>query len=833
MPESTDFAPAELLHASGSSAPKVFLVADYAQKSDLESGYLVSGYQAEFLKKMAREAGLDFNQFYRTAILKQVPPKFKWDKKKKPSESETAAWLISEVVEKQGHDAIFQQELDELQPNLLVPLGEMGFQYLTGLSGIRKFRGSVLGSNRTVRGKQTPLKVLPVLGPYPYINAEPRLQFLSQIDFARIAENSSESPLPDNLYQIWVARSHDALRNFLNRHYEPCRARSVAEGGFLVFDIETYMNIPTCIGFCFDGFESVCVPLVDFKMDLGQRALMLGLVRQLLDSPIPKVNQNVKFDWKCLERWGFRVRNVVGDTMLATSCIYPEFPKNLGFLTSIYTNLPYFKDEGKEFDPAKVKADQLYLYNAKDCLATHQVYTKQLAESSEMGTGPVYEKLIQLMPIYKRCEDRGLRVDADKQAQLVVKYEILLDMQMMKLERLTGEKINPRSPVQCSRLIFDELGYNQKQQGVDGTGEESLNMLMCFGEPKKCTAERGKDILNILIACRKIQKVLELANLLTYPDGRFRCEFNLAGTKNGRTSSSQTSDYFLLPDPKRPEKTKKINLGLGLQLIGKHGFKIDGVQYGDDIRDMFVASPGYRFVEIDLSGAEARVDRVLSGNFDLSVFDNPGIHKLTGSWLFDCQPQDVKKGSHEYHLSKTFRHAGERNMQDRRAFSLVQSESLGISMDLKTASVLLAKFHANAPEMKGVYHRDVEAAVKVDHYLVCPNGRRRDFFDRFDHSLLNEAISYLPQAIVSDQTKFSFIPTFLDCKQSFLLAEAHDGSLSEVPDTGVKHFIETYRRNIETPIDFRKGSLKRDYQLTIPCEASVGETWGQMKEMEL
>ena len=78
---------------------------------------------------------------------------------------------------------------------------------------------------------------------------------------------------------------------------------------------------------------------------------------------------------------------------------------------------------------------------------------------------------------------------------------------------------------------------------------------------------------------------------------------------------------------------------------------------------MFVPSYGYSFVEIDLSGAEARVDRVLSGNFDLSIFDNPGIHRLTGSLVFDCRPDEIKKGSHQYHLAKTVRHAGERNMK--------------------------------------------------------------------------------------------------------------------------------------------------------------------------
>src|SRR6185369_9408780 len=101
----------------------------------------------------------------------------------------------------------------------------------------------------------------------------------------------------------------------IQRHYD----RTIKEGGFLTFDIETYFQIPICISFCFDGFESVCVPLVDSSIDRDNRTLMMELVAKLLASPIPKVNQNIKYDWKIMERWQFYVNNVVGDTMLAAS----------------------------------------------------------------------------------------------------------------------------------------------------------------------------------------------------------------------------------------------------------------------------------------------------------------------------------------------------------------------------------------------------------------------------------------------------------------------------------------------------------------------------------
>jgi hypothetical protein len=59
--------------------------------------------------------------------------------------------------------------------------------------------------------------------------------------------------------------------------------------------------------------------------------------------------------------------------------------------------------------------------------------------------------------------------------------------------------------------------------------------------------------------------------------------------------------------------------------------------------------------------------------------------------------------------------------------------------------------------------------------------------------------------------------------------------LAEVKCGREREFGKLYKQNIESdPIDFRTCTLRRDYQLVIPCEVAVGESWyeGDLKEIE-
>lgn len=791
-----------MISGHGSATPDAILIGDTPTTDDMRSGYALTGYQESILRDMCKQAGLSIQNFYRTCLIKDNLTS---------QEDEAIAQAVKQ------YSPILVNEIQELNPFLLIPLGEQSFSHLTSLRSIRKFRGSCMLADGAL-GLGKPVKVLPILGPYPYLNQEYRLRYISRIDFQKVPKYLNTDLPPEKFTKTWIAWTSSALRAFLERSY-------TAEG-LLVFDIETYMGIPTCISFCFDGIESVCVPFLDPAVDVDNRVLMIDLIARILASPIRKVNQNIKYDWKVLERWGFSVVNVVGDTMLAASCLYCEFPKNLGFLTSIYTDIPYFKDEGREYDPQKHKKEQFYLYNAKDSLATHQIYVKQAVEVVEQGVDWVYNKLVELMPVYRRMEDRGFAIDLDIREELLSKYSGLYEINCKKLSTLVGQQyINPLSSQQMNKLVFTELGF-KKIRGVQGTDEESLELLMVFGEASR-SPNYGKDVLQTILDCRKIHKVIEILELELHPDGRFRCEFNLAGTETGRTSAGKTTDRIIVVDG---HKLKVINLGHSLQTIGKHGFMIDGVTYGRDIRRMFIASPGFSLVEVDLSQAEARVDAVLAGNFDiLSVFDGPiGIHRLTGSWIYGCNPLEIKKdvlvdGTERYLTSKVVRHAAERNLKQDTLARLLQKP-------VTECGRILTAVHKFQPELREVFHRDVITAINAKRELRAPNGRLRQFFDRIDNHTYNEGISTLPQAIVSDQTKFhGILDTAHECPWAHFIAEGHDGGLAEVPHGRELEFIEKYKKNIEVPIDFRTCSLSRDYQLVIPCEASVGQNWYELK----
>jgi hypothetical protein len=329
-----------------------------------------------------------------------------------------------------------------------------------------------------------------------------------------------------------------------------------------------------------------------------------------------------------------------------------------------------------------------------------------------------------------------------------------------------------------------------------------------------------------------LHKCIEFLSLPTYPDGRHRCEFNLAGAETGRTTAGVTTDHYLVF---KNGKIKLLDMGHSFQTIGKHGFEVSGVTYGQDLRSIFVPSPGYIFVESDLSQAEARVDAVLAKDFDiLPVFDSKtGIHRLTGSWIFDCDPSEIQKnilidGIDRYHVAKTVRHAAERNMTPGRLMMM-------IGKPIEFCAEILRRLHGRQPNIRGVFHREIREQIQKERSLVAPNGRRRDFYGRINDETINEGISQLPQSIVTDYLKQSLWKTISETREFCRpLSEAHDGFLAEILENKAEIYARIFKTNVEVPIDFRTCSLARDFQLTIPCETAFGSTnWQEMKEIKL
>ena len=719
-----------MIRGHGDPNAKIMILSDCGTQEDVASGYAFSGFNGNLLKGFARDNDLQWDHFWQTCLIKE--------KGNLVDDAANFGLLYKKNHENVDYQEIIKNEIREINPNIIVPTGEVSFRYLSGLSGIRKYRGSVLPIQPTLSCGLR--RLLPILGTNPFINQDYKLRVITRLDFGKLARHQFEIGPIEKEGVLWIAKNNHQVREFFERHYN--------KASYVVFDIETFCSIPTCISFCFDGVESCTVPLLDWSVPFADRVLMAAEVAKLLASPLPKVNQNiVTFDWGKLEKYGFKVNNVVGDTMINASLIYAEFPKNLGFLTSLYTELPYHKDEGKgegAFDPGHTKRETFYLYCAKDSLATHQIYAAQEKEKTELGLDQVSKILVSVFPVYKRMMDVGIRIDLQQRWKLLHKYESLFEIQLFKLQRLVGKEINPNSPKQVRAIIYDELGFTairgvKRTQAGPSTDEESLDILTWMGHAKSGHPQ-ANEICKTVVNCRKIHKVIEILRDPLHPDKRMRCVFNLAGTETGRTTGSSTTDNLLYFEKGR---IKVCDLGHSFQTIGKHGFLMDGEELGVDLRSIFVPDHGYCFVENDLSQAEARVDAILAKDYDiLAVFDGPiGIHRLTGSWLFNCEPHEIKKGTRQYHEAKTARHAGERNMREDRLMMMIHQP-------ITRCNEILRTFHSKQPNIRGVFHEEVRWHVKNERRLIAPNGRRRDFYGNMTmDKLTRELVIFRKQSL--------------------------------------------------------------------------------------
>lgn len=798
----------------GPPDPKLVIVSDFPNKDELEFHYAISGKVGGTLSPLLRAAGISIDDTYRTQVLKIYRDGFNRRNKK---DQKTA---VKNALEEFPFEKTLKEELRMLEPNAILALGELSLYTLTGLSGLHNYRGSIL---QPLGHLQLPekTKVIPTLHPrelWRNWGEKPLVQF--DIQRAVAQSKSSKPHNPKSL--LWRVKNSNELKLYWDRG---------RKGKFMVFDIETWRGYITCIGFCTDGYEAVSVPIFDYAT-ITDRVEVWKLLGKILGCDMPKVNQNIKFDLHYLEKWGWRVNNVVGDTSISARCIYSEFNVRLSLLQSIYTEFPYHKDEGHDYSPLLHSKEQLYLYNAKDCISTWQVHEGQKADAIDLKVADFIQDTYwknNLFQIYRRADGRGIRIDMTQRIKLIAKYEIMLEMQIAAVHEFYGIKINISSPKQVADFVYEFLKCPKiyKKADEDGfrrldTGKEALEELYI----NKVKNEDVKKVLKRIIIVRKLEKILQYLNYLVHPDGRMRTSTKLNGTKSGRTSQTSHEDSLLYLDKAGAFKYKAF--GGSLQVIPKRAFEaeeFEGELFGSDIPSIFVPSNGYVFIEGDGGAAEARVVAVLSGDFEtLEAMDKIDLHSLTATWTTGKPLSQITSYDRETY-GKRPRHAGNYDMQ---SFRLSQM----IHKPLHVCEPILERFHEKVPKVRGVFHMLVRQFVDSTGKLVSPQGRVRQFFGTRDSSLYKEAYSVIPQATVSDHVKCTMPLLLEDVADAEMLLEKHDSLLIEVPEVEREYACERLKEHLERPISFRKGSFIRDFDLVIPADVKWSdENWLNMKKV--
>ncbi|HEX6826451.1 MAG TPA: uracil-DNA glycosylase family protein [Nitrospiraceae bacterium] len=288
------------------------------------------GAAGSVLEQCLHGAGLTRSEVYLTNVVKVRPANNKIDPyfNGKTFSQEGIRW-VSEL----------REELDALQPNIVVAAGNTAFAALAGLTSISTFRGYIFPTI----GLENVAKCLPMFHPAACLynqagktstlavkSSKPyMLRYVIEADLRKAREFSHTKEL--------VRPERQLVYRYDN--VEECLAwlDYFAEQPLVSVDIEVTNYEVSCIGFSSEPNIAASIPLAYTWTEHEEVLIWRGIDKILGNPNSVKVLQNGIFDIHFLHKHcGVVVRGPIQDTMIAHSIIFPELPKNLAFIGSIY-----------------------------------------------------------------------------------------------------------------------------------------------------------------------------------------------------------------------------------------------------------------------------------------------------------------------------------------------------------------------------------------------------------------------------------------------------------------------------------------------------------------
>jgi len=489
----------------------------------------------------------------------------------------------------------------------------------------------------------------------------------------------------------------------------------------------------------------------------------------------PLVAHNSRFDRRMMEKMGFEVGEIEGDTMLAHHWLYPELPHDLGYLASTY-----FCIESCLHPPDWAEEPQRGYWNAMHAFYTRELWKELTWEMREQDMLKGFEEFV--MPLARVVYDmgrRGVLIDKESLGQQKEQLEKELAELYEKLEE-KAPAVNPRSPKQLQKLLYEDMKLPVQvnpDTGRPTTDETALEKL-------KSKDKTG--IIEVLLQIRTLEKMKSLVEVKVDEDGRLRTSYNVAGTDTGRLSSSQTEE----------------GTGTNLQNIPPW------------FRKCIIPDRGKVFVEADLEQAEARIVAWLAQDEEMMrIFETGGdIHRWNASRLFGKPEAEVTPD--ERYLAKRIVHAFDYGLGPKHA-----AEIIGCS--LAEAKRHKEKYFRAFPKIVE-WQRSIETGGRT---LVTPFGRRRQFYGRENTDLVRKMLAYIPQSTCVDYANRGIIELSKVLPEDVeLLLQTHDGFLLQCPPEKAEEVKVLIKQCVEKPI------MVNGKELIIPVKIKVGNNWGEVKE---
>lgn len=750
----------------------VVIVGGQASKTELRTGRAFGGPQERVLDELLATSGIQPNRTFRTLVLPEVGSRF-FAKSQFTSEGQAAV-------------AELQEQLLRWPGKFLLATDDIALQALTSRSGVYDWRGSVVEST-LVPGKWV-FCSLPVASCLP-----PQCvwenRWLLQHDFRRFGQHVQRGTYEKPSYQTVIQPTFSEVIEFI--------AEAAAQPR-VTHDIEVCNRQVSCISLAFTPTAGSPIAMsIPFVWDGGggdvsyftereELEIWLRLGKVFSDPAIASLGQNIVFDTSYVfERYGIMTRNL-HDTMIAQNIIAPDYPKGLDFITSIWTDLPYYKKEGKTWFKLGGRWENLWQYNATDSLVCELAFPKQLEQLATDGNLETYDRQRSICEPLVYMTAHGIKANRENLGQARRENDQLVAELRTKLHTEAGYELNHNSTPQLKEFFYEKRKY--KPYRSRKTGSITVDAMAL----KRLASTHGDRAASLILEIRKIEKVsgTYLQPTKIDPDGRWRSSFNPAGTRFSRISSSENID----------------NRGGNTQNF-KHSVQ----------QLLFGADDGYAGYAIDLSNAELRIEAYYGNVLKMIECYETGVdvHALMAGRIFDCSWQEAL--AEDKAKPKILCPLGS-GCYTKRFWGKKSNFSLGYDMAQSTFALqcelprsesdkLFTAYHKLFPEIRSGFHRRVQDELQRTGFVTNLFGRRVRFQGRLDSNLYRDAYSSVPQSTVGDiinerGLKFLNQRCFGDVE---LLNQVHDEIVFQLPLAlgwaAHSQIIGEIVRSLETPLE--------------------------------
>ena len=718
-------------------------------------------------------------------------------------------WTISP----EGYEYIndLGRELRALDLNCIVAFGNIALIALTNRVGITKWRGSVIEST-LVPG----LKVVPTFHPATFI--PPKFNYLNKPviceDLLHAKYESQFKEIKRTPRNIYTRPDFNQTINFLKHCWRVGRL-----GQLIGIDIEVIHGEVDCIGVSWSPTDSICIPFRysggDYFTVEQELAIMRGIAYIIQDESIQKSGANFIFDTQFLFRkYGIVPRGSLHCTQIAQKISYPDYPAGLAAVTTMYTDIPYYKEDGKQW--MKMGAgtwEEWWNYNGVDAIVPVDTIPKQIEVLRKQKNFETYERQRGLIKPLLYMGERGIRVDVGSMMEYEKEQHAILDDLDLELKSIVGRDINYNSPKQLMEYFYKELGNkpykkkNTKGQFSDSIDVDALKRLVRQGG-KASTAARI--MLDIRGLSKRISTYLDIGKV--DKDGRYRSSYKPVGADTGRLSSGET-------------------------IFGTGG---NQQNWPHDLLRFFLFDEGYIGYSFDLSQIENRIVAYTGGVLaQIAAFEQGiDLHTLTASIIFHKPYDQVSKVDGSSTLGdgrQSERYWGKKGNHGINYDESYKKFALVNEITEAEAKITLEEIHQGYPEIRGGYHAMIQTMLKTNRTVTNLYGRTRLFLGPVFESYPNvprpacvetfrSAYAHFAQSSCADKVNEQGIEHIyydqVHYKPVELLAQIHDSVVFQIPLSipWIEHanILLRIKKSLETP------PIWHDREIQTPVDLAIG-----------